>query len=101
MTPNQITVLRVGIALLAISFFRYSIWASGLAVVLTAIAIVLDAVDGLVARRTGRSSSLGAALDILGDRIIEDAYLIYFTAAGVISLWIPVLFILRGAATDF
>jgi phosphatidylglycerophosphate synthase len=101
MTPNQITMLRVAVALVAISFFRYNIWAASVAVLLTAIAILLDAVDGFVARRSGRSSSLGAALDILGDRMVEDAYLIYFAAAGVISFWVPVLFILRGAATDF
>lgn len=101
MTPNQITVFRVGLALLAIGLFRLNVWASAVAVVLTAGAIILDAVDGYVARRTGQSSALGAALDILGDRVVEDSYLIFFAAAGLISFWIPVVFIVRGAATDF
>ena len=101
MTPNQITVMRVGLALLAIAIFGINFWACLLAVVLTAASIILDGVDGYVARRTGKSTALGAALDILGDRIVEDAYLIFFAAAGLISFWIPVIFIVRGAATDF
>jgi phosphatidylglycerophosphate synthase len=100
-TPNQITVFRVGLALLAIGLFRWNFWAGAVAVVLTAAAIVLDAVDGYVARRTGQTTALGAALDILGDRVVEDSYLIFFAAAGLISFWIPVVFIVRGAATDF
>jgi len=101
MTPNQITVARVGMALLAIAIFRVSFWACVFAVVLTSAAIALDGVDGYVARRTGKSTPLGAALDILGDRMVEDAYLIFFAASGLISFWIPVIFIVRGAATDF
>lgn len=101
MTPNQITFLRVGLALLAIATFQLSFWTTALAVLLTAIAILLDGVDGYVARRTGTSSKLGAALDILGDRIVEDSYLIFFASSGLISFWIPVIFIVRGIATDF
>lgn len=101
MTPNQITCLRVALALVAIGMFRFGFWWAALAVVLTAVAIALDGLDGYVARRTGTSSPLGAALDIVGDRIIEDSYLIFFAAAGLISFWVPVLFIVRGAVTDF
>ena len=101
MTPNQITFLRVGLALLAIATFQLSFWTTAMAVFLTAIAILLDGVDGYVARRTGTSTKLGAALDILGDRIIEDSYLIFFASSGLISFWIPVIFIVRGIATDF
>jgi phosphatidylglycerophosphate synthase len=101
MTPNQITFLRVGLALLAIATFQLSFWATAMAVLLTAIAILLDGVDGYVARRTGTSTKLGAALDILGDRIVEDSYLIFFASSGLISFWIPVIFIVRGIATDF
>jgi len=101
MTPNQITAMRVALALLAIALFRHSVWAAAFAVLLTAIAIVLDGVDGYVARKSGRATPLGAAFYILGDRIVEDSYLIFFAASGLISFWIPVVFIVRGAATDF
>jgi phosphatidylglycerophosphate synthase len=101
MTPNQITGLRVVLALVAIALFRHNVWAAALAVLLTAIAILLDGVDGYVARRSGRATPVGAAFDILGDRIVEDSYLIFYAASGLISFWVPVVFIVRGAATDF
>jgi len=43
----------------------------------------------------------GAQLDILGDRMIENVYFTYFAVVGMVSLWLPVLFFARGAATDF
>ena len=44
---------------------------------------------------------MGAQLDILGDRMIENVYFTYFAVVGLVSLWLPVLFFARGAATDF
>jgi CDP-diacylglycerol--glycerol-3-phosphate 3-phosphatidyltransferase len=44
---------------------------------------------------------VGAQLDILGDRMIENLYFTYFAVVGMVSLWLPVLFFARGAATDF
>lgn len=43
----------------------------------------------------------GAQIDILGDRMIENMYFTYFAVVGMVSLWLPVLFFTRGAATDF
>src|SRR5258708_33125562 len=36
-----------------------------------------------------------------GDRMIENVYFTYFAVVGMVSLWLPVLFFARGAATDF
>jgi CDP-diacylglycerol--glycerol-3-phosphate 3-phosphatidyltransferase len=44
---------------------------------------------------------LGAQIDILGDRIIENMFFTYFAVVGMVSLWLPVFFFARGAATDF
>lgn len=101
MTPNQITFLRVALALVAAAFFEINWLTCLLAVVLTVVAVSLDAVDGYVARKRHMQSALGAKVDILGDRIVENVYLVYFASAGVISFWIPVVFIMRGMATDF
>lgn len=101
MTPNQITVFRVFLALLAIGLFEISPATRFLAVGLTVIAVALDAVDGYVARKRHLESALGATVDILGDRMVENIYLIYFASAGMISFWIPIAFIVRGMATDF
>jgi CDP-diacylglycerol--glycerol-3-phosphate 3-phosphatidyltransferase len=47
------------------------------------------------------ATPLGAQLDVLGDRMIENVYFTYFAVVGMVSLWLPVFFFARGAATDF
>jgi len=47
------------------------------------------------------ATPLGAQIDILGDRMIENMFFTYFAVVGMVSLWLPVLFFSRGAATDF
>lgn len=106
MTPNQITALRVMMAFVAVAIFALPAAAAGraaglAAVGLTAAAVALDAVDGWVARRRKLETPLGAQLDILGDRVIENVYFTCFAVAGLISLWVPVVFFVRGTATDF
>ncbi|MGC2814111.1 MAG: CDP-alcohol phosphatidyltransferase family protein, partial [Candidatus Acidiferrum sp.] len=63
--------------------------------------IALDALDGHIARRKNLATPVGAQLDILGDRMIENVYFTYFAVVGMVSLWLPVFFFARGAATDF
>ena len=101
MTPNQITMVRIALAFWAVGLFGRSLWADGAALVLTISAIGLDALDGYVARRRKLSTPLGAQLDILGDRVVENLFFTFFAVAGLVSLWVPVLFFLRGTLTDF
>ena len=61
MTPNQITVLRVLAAFAAVALFGRGAGASLAAVGLTVAAIVLDAVDGWVARRKNLTTPLLSA----------------------------------------
>jgi CDP-diacylglycerol--glycerol-3-phosphate 3-phosphatidyltransferase len=70
-------------------------------VVLTVGSIALDALDGHLARKKQLATPLGAQIDILGDRMIENMFFTYFAVVGMVSLWLPVLFFARGAATDF
>ena len=100
-TPNRITLLRVGIGFAAVSLFGREAWANLAAVALTVAAIALDAVDGHIARRKKLATPMGAQLDILGDRVTENVYFTYFAVVGMVSLWLPVLFFVRGTATDF
>jgi CDP-diacylglycerol--glycerol-3-phosphate 3-phosphatidyltransferase len=100
-TPNKVTFLRVAIGFAAVSLFGQSARMNLLAVVLTAISVGLDALDGHLARRRNMESALGAQVDILGDRIVENMYFTYFAVVGMVSLWLPMLFFARGAATDF
>ena len=62
--------------------------------------IVLDAVDGIVARRRGETTLLGSVLDIAADRAIEIVLWVVFASLSLISLVIPITFIIRGALTD-
>ena len=100
-TPNKVTLLRVAIGFLAVSLFGRGAWPNLLAVALTAASIALDALDGHLARKKKMATPVGAQLDILGDRMIENVYFTYFAVVGMVSLWLPILFFARGAATDF
>jgi CDP-diacylglycerol--glycerol-3-phosphate 3-phosphatidyltransferase len=100
-TPNKVTALRVVAGFAAVSLFGRGAWANLVAVALTVTSITLDALDGHIARKKKMATPLGAQLDILGDRMIENVYFTYFAVVGMVSLWLPILFFARGAATDF
>src|SRR6202051_2337327 len=100
-TPNKVTLLRVGVGFLAVSAFGHGAWMNLLGVALTVAAIALDALDGHIARRKKMATPVGAQLDILGDRVIENMFFTYFAVVGMVSVWLPILFFARGAATDF
>ncbi|HET8925407.1 MAG TPA: CDP-alcohol phosphatidyltransferase family protein [Candidatus Acidoferrum sp.] len=100
-TPNKVTLLRVAVGFAAVCLFGRGAWANLAAVALTVAAIALDALDGHIARKKKMATPVGAQLDILGDRMIENVYFTYFAVVGMVSLWLPVLFFARGAATDF
>lgn len=104
MTPNQVTAVRVGAAFAAVALFTFfgeTVIADFVAVALTIAAIALDGVDGYLARTRGLVTPLGAQLDILGDRIVENLFFTFFAASGLVSFWVPVLFFVRGTLTDF
>ncbi|MHB8539923.1 MAG: CDP-alcohol phosphatidyltransferase family protein [Candidatus Acidiferrales bacterium] len=101
MTPNQVTLLRVLMGFAAVALFARSFWCDLAALALTIAAITLDALDGYLARRRNLSTPLGAQLDILGDRVVENLFFTFFAVTGLVSLWVPVLFFVRGMSTDF
>jgi len=100
-TPNRVTLLRVGVGFVAVSLFGRGPRMNLLAVALTVTAIALDGLDGYLARKKKMATPEGAQIDILGDRMIENMYFTYFAVVGMVSLWLPMLFFARGAATDF
>ena len=100
-TPNKVTALRVAVGFAAVSLFGRGAWANLAAVGLTVASIALDALDGHIARTKKLATPMGAQVDILGDRMIENVYFTYFAVVGMVSLWLPVFFFARGLATDF
>ena len=104
MTPNQVTVARIVAAFAAVALFTFfgDLRAADIAAVLLIVAaIALDGVDGYLARTRGMATPLGAQLDILGDRVVENLFFTFFAVAGLVSLWLPILFFVRGALIDF
>ncbi len=67
--PNTVTIAAIIIGILSAVCFIYDY--RYLAIVLLALSGLCDSLDGTVARLTGQSSSAGAMLDIVGDRIVE------------------------------
>lgn len=69
LTPNQVTALAfvLGMASGAVLYCGHPV----IAVALLWLSGLLDAVDGEMARRSGRSSVRGAQMDIISDRLVE------------------------------
>jgi len=62
--------------------------------------IVLDSVDGIVARRRHEEGMLGSKLDIAVDRIVELVLWVVYADLGLISIAIPIIVIMRGTLVD-
>jgi phosphatidylglycerophosphate synthase len=62
--------------------------------------LMLDTVDGMVARRTGQTSLFGSVLDIAADRTYELVLWVCFADLGLIPVAIPLIIIARTTLTD-
>ena len=62
--------------------------------------MLLDMVDGMVARRLNETSLLGSTLDIAVDRALEIILWVVFYGLGLIPVLIPLIVITRGTLTD-
>jgi CDP-diacylglycerol--glycerol-3-phosphate 3-phosphatidyltransferase len=67
---------------------------------MTVIVFVGDALDGVVARARGESNALGAVIDIAGDRVVENVYWVVVAHIGLISVWFPLIMLVRSFAVD-
>ncbi len=64
------------------------------------IGLMLDTVDGVVARKTRTTSLFGSVLDIAADRTYELVLWFCFADLGMIPMVIPLIVIARTALTD-
>jgi CDP-diacylglycerol---glycerol-3-phosphate 3-phosphatidyltransferase len=64
------------------------------------VGLMLDTVDGIVARRTGSTSLLGSVLDIATDRAYELVLWMCFADLDLIPAAIPVIVVVRTTLTD-
>ncbi|HET6792087.1 MAG TPA: CDP-alcohol phosphatidyltransferase family protein [Actinomycetota bacterium] len=64
-------------------------------ILLFALVVSTDWVDGYVARRTGQVTELGRILDPVADRLAIAAGLVTFAIAGIFPFWAALLILLR------
>lgn len=100
MEANIITLTRILLVFVGIGLFSFGFYFDVAGAVLAVIIIYMDALDGIVARKLNIASKLGALLDITGDRIVENAYWIYFATVGLVSYWVPLVVITRSFVID-
>jgi cardiolipin synthase len=67
-------------------------------ILLFAVVVSTDWVDGYVARRTGRVTELGRILDPVADRLAIAAGLVTFAIAGIFPFWAALLILVRDVA---
>ncbi|HEY6614888.1 MAG TPA: CDP-alcohol phosphatidyltransferase family protein [Vicinamibacterales bacterium] len=98
---NQLTILRMLIipAFVILLLYEYRGWA----LISFLIAGVTDLLDGLIARRTGQKTTLGAWLDPMADKLLLVTMFVMLTLPGIglsnrLPLWFTVLVISRDVA---
>jgi CDP-diacylglycerol---glycerol-3-phosphate 3-phosphatidyltransferase len=98
---NAITLARLPLLVVIVIIFFVGDAAWRLAAVpLVMLLIVMDAIDGIVARQRDEVTLLGSVLDIAADRAVEIILWVMYANLGLISWIIPVTVIIRGALTD-
>lgn len=99
---NIITLSRIFFVFIVVGllFCKECNYSYQIALFLTAILMWFDGLDGFVARKFQISSRIGALLDIMGDRIVENVFWIAFCALGWINVSIPIIVLTRGIITD-
>jgi phosphatidylglycerophosphate synthase len=98
---NLITVLRFPL-LVVVVLVLYFGGAVGQLVdaFLIVVLILMDTLDGVVARRRQEQTLVGSALDVAADRAVEIVLWVTFAHLGLIPVVIPLTVIIRGTLTD-
>lgn len=101
MLANAITLSRLFFLGLCVYLLRLpSVGPRLAAFFLIIFTMLIDAVDGYIARRRGSASALGAVLDIAIDRVAENVFWITFVSLELVSLWVALVVVTRGILTD-
>ena len=101
MLANWITLSRFPILMTTVLALYLGSPAARLAgVALLFVGLMLDTVDGAVARRAGQTSLFGGVLDIAADRIYELVLWVCFADLRLIPTAIPLVVLVRTTLTD-
>lgn len=98
---NLITLIRLAAVFIigAIALYAPASWQL-LNVPLIIINILLDGLDGYIARARNETSIFGAVFDIAADRIIESVLWMILASLGMVSIWVAIILITRGILID-
>lgn len=98
---NLITIVRVILLFVGLGFiYGRNMYGEIVAFFIVIFVIIMDWIDGYVARKKGAVTPFGAVLDIMGDRIVEGSLWIVFAHIRLVPVWVPVVVIVRGIITD-
>jgi CDP-diacylglycerol--glycerol-3-phosphate 3-phosphatidyltransferase len=98
---NLVTLSRLLLLLLVVwLFYQPLAWWSFATFFLIVFIFVSDGLDGYIARKRNETSLFGALFDIAGDRITELTLWIVATDIGLVPIWVPLIFIIRGVIVD-
>jgi CDP-diacylglycerol---glycerol-3-phosphate 3-phosphatidyltransferase len=101
MLANWITLSRFPLLLITVLIlYLGSPWVRLAGMVLLFVGLMLDTVDGMVARKRGESSLFGSVLDIAADRTYELVLWVCFADLRMIPVAIPLIIIARTTLTD-
>jgi CDP-diacylglycerol--glycerol-3-phosphate 3-phosphatidyltransferase len=101
MTANLVTLARMPL-LVVIVLLLYSVSSTTqlIAAPLVILLILMDTLDGILARARAEVSIVGSVLDIAADRAVEYVLWVVFAHLQLISIWIPILVLVRGTFVD-
>ncbi len=98
---NLITLLRLPVLVLVVGLlYEPGAGARYLAAGLIVLLILLDTLDGVIARATHHESLMGSVLDIATDRAVELVLWVTFADLKLIPVVVPLVVITRGVFVD-
>lgn len=97
--PNLITLGRLVLAVVSFGFMIFGQWF--IAGIMILVAVLMDVVDGKVARKFNQVTSQGVFLDIMADKIvIISTYLIIGLNINVYFFYLGILMLIREYSID-
>jgi len=98
---NLITVLRFPLLfIIVVLLYAASPLARLVTVFLLVVLILMDTLDGMVARARKEVSLMGSVLDIMTDRTVELVLWICYAHLSLIPVAIPIIYVVRGTVVD-
>lgn len=99
---NLVTLARLVLLFVLVGMIYWAppVWQLWWNLPLLVVIMVMDALDGTVARYFGESSLFGATFDIAADRVVETVLWVVLGHIGLVPIWAALVFILRGNIVD-